>query len=223
MRPTRHKHGYKHGLLFTFIYSDAFLPRGHVKWRKLRQAHYHSTTYIKCYGNIIHFISSYTFPQLPLQLLCLNKMLNSRASVTAAGSSSSTACVYLYACVHVSVCDVNSRAQCGEISLWLYLVNAAAADKSFISLILRYRPCRPCYTLPLQFTQSAQHKDTATLPPSLSLALFLPLSVSHPLHPTFASPPSSGHSRQYVCLTLANQRFTLDAQMEKKGKGKSKH
>lgn len=31
------------------------------------QAHYHSTTYIKCYGNIIHFISSYTFPQPPLQ------------------------------------------------------------------------------------------------------------------------------------------------------------
>lgn len=146
-----------------------------MKWRKLRQAHYHSTTYIKCYGNIIHFISSYTFPQLPVQLLCLNKMLNFRASVTAAGRSCSTTCVCLYACVHVSVCDVNSGAQCGEISLWLYLVNAAAADKSFISLILRYRLCRPCYTLPLQFTQSAQHKDTATLPPSPLLSSSLSL------------------------------------------------
>lgn len=136
-----------------------------MKWRKLRQAHYHSTTYIKCYGNIIHFISSYTFPQLPQQLLCLYKMLNFRSLVTAGGTIAALL-VCLFVCVHVSVCDVNSRAQCGEISLWLYLVNAAAADKSFISLILRYRPCRPCYTLPLQFTHSAQHKDTATLPPS---------------------------------------------------------
>lgn len=132
------------------------------------QAHYHSTTYIKCYGNIIHFISSYTFPQLPRQLLCLCKMLNFQGLVTAAGTVANTACACLFVCVHVSVCDVNSRAQCGEISLWLYLVNAAATDKSFISLILRYRLCRPCCTLPLQFTQSAQHKDTATLPPSHS-------------------------------------------------------
>ena len=57
------------------------------------------------------------------------------------------------------------------------------------------------------------------LPSPLSLALFLPLSLSH--HPPpLNSPPSSGHSRQYVSLTLANQRFTLDAQMEKKGKSK---
>lgn len=128
----------------------------------------------------------------------------------------------LFVCVRVSVCDVNSRAQCGEISLWLYLVNAAATDKSFISLILRYRPCRPCYTLPLQFTHSAQHKDTATatLPPSFPpFSSLSSLSYPPPPHPSPppASPPSSGHSRQYVSLTLANQRFTLDAQMEKKG------
>lgn len=68
---------------------------------------------------------------------------------------------------------------------------------------------------PLGTTQ--RHSNSPSLLPSLSLALFLPLSLSH--HPPLssASPPSSGHSRQYVSLTLANQRFTLDAQMEKKG------
>lgn len=176
--PRQHKHGYKHALLFTCIYSDMFLPRGHVKWRKLRQAHYHSTTYIKCYGNIIHFISSYTFPQLP-QTTSLS-VQDAKFSGLGHGwwYSSSTACVCLFVCVHESVCDVNSGAQCGEISLWLYLVNAAAADKSFISLILRYRPCRPCYTLPLQFTHSAQHKDTATLPPSFPPSPLLSSSLS---------------------------------------------
>lgn len=154
---------------------------------KLRQAHYHSTTYIKCYGNIIHFISSYTFPQLPGQLLCLNKMLNFSRLGHGCWYSSSTARLCLFACVHVSMCDVNRGAQCGEISLWLYLVNAAATDKSFISLILRYRLCRPCYTLPLQFTQSAQHKDTATLPPSPCSVLPKP---TPPPTPPFASPPS---------------------------------
>ncbi len=71
---------------------------------------------------------------------------------------------------------------------------------------------------PLGTTQ--RHSNSPSLPLSLSLALFLPLSLSH--HPPSASPSSSGHSRQYVSLTLANQRFTLDAQMKKK-RGKSKH
>lgn len=94
-------------------------------------------------------------------------MLNFKGFVTAGGTvAAPLVCAYLYVCV--SVCDVNSRAQCGEISLWLYLVNAAAADKFFISLILRYRLDRPYYTLPLHCSHSAQHKDTAkaTLPPS---------------------------------------------------------
>lgn len=57
-----------------------------------------------------------------------------------------------------------------------------------------------------------------SLPPSLPLPCSLPPSLPKPSPPlSSASPPSSGHSRQYVSLTLANQRFTLDAQMEKKG------
>lgn len=78
-----------------------FLPRGDVKWRKVRQAHYHSTTYIKCYGNIIHFISSYTFP---LNVLRLNKMLNFRGSVTAASTEAGArVCVCGFACAHVTL------------------------------------------------------------------------------------------------------------------------
>lgn len=116
------------------------------------------------------------------------------------GGCGARAC--LFACVRVSVCDANrgwgrwvgGLGRGGGISLWLYLVNAAAADKSFISLVLRYRPRRPCYTLPLQFTQSAQHKDTATplLPPPPPAPLFLPSSLLKPPpprpHPSFASP-----------------------------------
>lgn len=101
--------------------------------------------------------------------------------------------------------------------------NAAAADKSFIRLVLRYRAR---YTLPQQFTQSAQHKDTASQqpppltptplqPPHPQPSFFLPLSLSPP--PPTPPLPSSGHSRQYASLTLANQRFTLDAQMEEGG------
>lgn len=74
--------------------------------------------------------------------------------------------------------------------------NAAAADKSFIRLVLRYRAR---YTLPQQFTQSAQHKDTASQqpppppnpdhptllqPPHPQHSFFLPLSLSHPPPPT---------------------------------------
>lgn len=127
-----------------------------------RQAHYHSTPYIKCYGNIIHFISSYTFPQ---QLLSVQE-----ATCLGLGhgwwySSGAALCARLCVRARVSVCDVNSGARCAEISPWLYLVNAAATDKSFISLILSYKPWGPCYTLPVQFTHSAQHKDTASPPP----------------------------------------------------------
>lgn len=132
----------------------------------------------------------------------------------------------LFACVHVSVCDVNRRAQCGEISLWLYLVNAAAADKSFISLILRYRPCRPCYTLPLQFTQSAQHKDTVTLPPYFppSPLLSLPPSLPKPSPPPPFCLPSLVWSLKAICEPHSCES-TLHARCTngKKGKGKSKH
>lgn len=149
-------------------------------------------------------------------------MQNFRGLVTAGNTvAAPLVCLFVCVLVTVSVWNVNSGAQRAEISLWLYLVNAVATDKSFISLIRRYKPCRACCTL--QFTHCAQHKDTATsfLPPSFPLSslpassLFFFLSWLSPPPPP--SPPSSGHSRQYVSLTLANQRFTLDAQMERKG------
>lgn len=70
-----------------------------------------------------------------------------------------------------------------------------------------YTPCT---------TQRHSNIISPSLLPSVFLARFLPIFswLSPPPPP---SPPSSGHSRQYVSLTLANQRFTLDAQMERKG------
>lgn len=73
---------------------------------------------------------------------------------------------------------------------------------------------------PICSTQRHSNSNSPSLIPSLLLAFFLPVSLSYPPlspPPGFVSPPSSGHSRQYVSLTLANQRFTLDAQMEKRG------
>lgn len=184
-----------------------FLPWGDVKWRKVRQAHYHSTTYIKCYGNIIHFISSYTFPQTScVWTRC--KIFGARSRLP----------VQKRVCVCICMCtyDASIRAGRGEMCLWSYLANAAASDKSFISLILRERPCRPCRTPPLQIYPAGKTQRPNS--PSLVAHPLLPSSLPHPKpfrHPhLFALPPSSGHSRQYVSLTLANQRFTLDAQMQ---------
>lgn len=132
-------------------------------------------------------------------------------------------CVWICMCT----CDASSRAGRGEMSLWLYLANAAASDKSFISLILRERPRGPCRTPPLQIYPAGTTQRHNS--PSLIAHPLLPSSLPRPKpsrHPhLFALPPSSGHSRQYASLTLANQRFTLDAQMwlrKKREKRKSK-
>lgn len=127
-------------------------------------------------------------------------------------------CQYRSVCVCICMCtyDASIRAGRGEMCLWSYLANAAASDKSFISLILRERPCRPCRTPPLQIYPAGKTQRPNS--PSLVAHPLLPSSLPHPKpfrHPhLFALPPSSGHSRQYVSLTLANQRFTLDAQMQ---------
>lgn len=162
------------------------------------------------YTSLVHI----RFPSRRCKLLCLKTMLNFWGSVTAAGTvTAPLVCVRVFTCVHVGVCDANSRARCGEMSLWLYLTNAAASDKSFISLILRWRPCctPPLQIYPAGTTQRHNSPSLIAHPllPSLtqpSPTLFLPSL------PPFL-PPSSGHSRQYASLTLANQRFTLAAQM----------
>lgn len=139
-------------------------------------------------------------------------------------SARALVCVCVWICMRT--CDASSRAGRGEMSLWSYLANAAASDKSFISLILRERPRRPCRTPPLQIYPAGTTQRHNS--PSLVAHRFLPSFLPHPKpsrHPHLFAlphsfPPSFGHSRQYASLTLANQRFTLDAQMQQSKKKK---
>lgn len=105
-------------------------------------------------------------------------------------------------------------------------INAAAADKSFISFILRYKPRRLCRT-PATAIYPHQHKDTtttATLTASLLFPGSLPLSsLPKPWPPPLPTClPSLVWSPKAICEPHSCES-TLHARCTNRKKGKSKH
>lgn len=136
-------------------------------------------------------------------------MLNFQGSVTAA-STEAHACVCVCVWIRICTCDVSSRAGRGEMSLWSYLANAAASDKSFISLILRERLRRPCRTPPLQIYPAGTTQRHNS--PSLVAHRLLPSFLSHPKpshHPHLFALPHSFPPSLPRLVTQGNMRASL--------------
>lgn len=169
-----------------------FPPPGRKKWRKLRRAHYHSTTYIKCYGNIIQFISSYTFPQLPRQLRRLSK-----TQIFFSSSGFIDWFISLFFRVHVHVPD-GRGSDASRSAPRLYL---AEMPQPLINLSLGSSwdtgPATLCHSnLPSRHNTKTLHPSTPPPSPPASLAqtLFLPSSLLKP-------PPTPPHvwSLKAIC------------------------
>lgn len=123
-------------------------------------------------------------------------------------SSRVRVCVCVW--IRICTCDVSSRAGRGEMSLWSYLANAAASDKSFISLILRERLRRPCRTPPLQIYPAGTTQRHNS--PSLVAHRLLPSFLSYPKpshHPHLFALPHSFPPSLPRLVTQGNMRASL--------------
>lgn len=135
-------------------------------------------------------------------------------------AASPEACVWIC----MSTCDASSRSRRGEMSLWSYLVNAAASDKSFISLILREAARAVSYYAAANLPSRHDTKTQLSLPRCPSSSLPHPKPYCHPHF--FALPPSLVWSLKAICEPHSCEStlhaWCTNAVEGKKEKGKSK-